>query len=139
MKLTIKRIREIIGEELMRESDFPPDRTGLSAGDWEGVGDPRGSGEDELPVTEPERLGDLLAAAMEGGIRDVLQSELGEETGIKVFDRYLSEVDEDILRIAMLMRDHALGLTGEPEGVISPEDGALKRYRKEFSKGNREL
>jgi hypothetical protein len=119
MKLTIKRIREIIGEELMRESDFPPDRTGLSAGDWEGVGDPRGPGTDAFPVTEPERLGELLAAAMEGGIRDVLQSELGEENGIQMFDRYLSEVDEDILRIAMVMRDHALELTGEPEGVVS--------------------
>ena len=87
MKLTIKRIREIITEELMSEQDFPPDRTGLSAGGWEGVHDPRGSGPEEFPVTEPERLGDLIAASMEGGIRDVLQSELGDEQGIKVFDR----------------------------------------------------
>ena len=122
MKLTVKRMREIIKEELMSEQDFPPDRTGLTAGGWEGVNDPRGSGTDEFPVTEPERLGDLIAAAMEGGIRDVLQAELGDEQGIKVFDRYLSEVDEDILRIAMVVRDHALGLNGQPEGVVGSEE-----------------
>ena len=66
---------------------------------------------------------------MEGGIRDVLQSELGDEQGIKVFDRYLSEVDEDILRIAMLMRDHALELTGEPEGVVGPEEEEEEMYQ----------
>ena len=59
---------------------------------------------------------------MEGGIRDVLQSELGAEKGIEVFDRYLADVDEDILRIAMIMRDHALELTGEPEGIVGPEE-----------------
>ena len=122
MKLTIKRIREIINEELMSEGDFPPDRTGLSAGGWEGVRDPRGSGPDEFPETEPERLGELFAASMEGGIRDVLQTEFGDEKGIEIFDRYLSDVDEDILRIAMIMRDHALGLTGEPEGIVAREE-----------------
>ena len=129
MKLTVKRMREIIKEELMNEQDFPPQRTGLSAGGWEGLKDPRGSGFDEFPETEPERLGELFAASMEGGIRDVLQSELGDEQGIKVFDRYLSDVDEDILRIAMIMRDHALELTGEPEGVVGPAEEEEEMYQ----------
>ena len=129
MKLTVKRMREIIKEELMNEQDFPPERTGLSAGGWEGLKDPRGSGLDEFPVTEPERLGDLIAASMEGGIRDVLQTELGDEQGIKVFDRYLSDVDEDILRIAMIVRDHALELTGEPEGIVGPEEEEEDLYQ----------
>ena len=124
MDIKIARLKQIISEEMQNisEQNFPPDRTGLSAGDWQGPSDPRGSGRDAFPETDPERLGDLIAASMEGGIRDVLQTELGDKRGIEIFDRYLSDVDEDILRIAMIMRDHALGLTGQPEGVVSAED-----------------
>jgi len=121
MKITVARLKEIINEELVREQEDPPHRTGLSAGGWKGPSDPRGSGPEAFPPTEAERIGDALAAAMEEGIRQVLFAELGEK-GVQVFDRYLAEVDEDILRIAMIMRDHALGLTGEPEGIVSIED-----------------
>ena len=123
MKITVQRLRELINEELVREQDFPPQRTGLSAGGWEGLRDPRGSGFDEFPLTEPERIGDLIAAAMENGIRDVLERELGEK-GLQAWDLHLADVDEDILRIAMVMRDHAMGLTGEPEGVTGAEEEA---------------
>ncbi len=124
MDIKIARLKQIISEEMQNisEQNFPPDRTGLSAGDWQGPSDPRGSGRDAFPETDPERLGDLIAASMEGGIRDVLQSEFGDERGIELFDRYLSDVDEDILRIAMIMRDHALDLTGEPEGYIGSDE-----------------
>ena len=123
MKITVQRLRELINEELVREVDMPPSRTGLSAGGWEGLRDPRDAGLDEFPLTEPERIGDLIAGAMEDGIRDVLERELGEK-GLQAWDRYLADVDEDILRIAMIMRDHAMGLAGEPEGVTGAEGEA---------------
>ena len=119
MKISVQRLREIINEELVREQQFPPDRTGLSVGGWEGPSDPRaGSDLEAFPETEPERLGDLIASAMEASSRAVLEVELGE-AGLQAYDRYLAEVDEDILKIAMIMRAYALGLHGEPEGVVS--------------------
>ncbi len=129
MKITITRLKEIINEELVREQNFPPDRTGLSAGDWMGPSDPRGAGQDAFPETEAEILGDQIANAMERSIRDVLSHHLGVHEEQAIYDKYMAEVDEDILRIAMIMRDHALGLTGEPEGVVErPSD----TYEDEF-------
>ena len=121
MKITTDRLRQIIKEELMNEVGEQPFRTGLAAGDWQGVGDPRGSGEDAFPTTEPERLGDMIAAKIEAGIRDALQTEFGDDKGMQIFDMYLSEVDESILDIAMRMRDLAMDLSGEPEGVVSAQ------------------
>ena len=116
MKITTERLRVIIKEELMMEQGEPPFRTGLSPDDI------LAGRAFDTPATDPERLGDMIAAAMEGGIRDVLQTELGDKRGIEIFDRYLSDVDEEILRIAMIMRDHALELTGEPEGVLGQDE-----------------
>jgi hypothetical protein len=123
LNITTKRLRELIKEELIKEHGDAPFRTGLSAGGWEGMADPRsGTDLEAFPETEPERIGDMLAAAMEGGIRDVLQTEFGTEKGMEMFDRYLAEVDEDILNIAMRMRDHALELSGTPEGYVGEEE-----------------
>jgi len=119
LNITTKRLRELIKEELVKEQIEQPFRTGLSDEDI------RSGAAFDKPATEPERLGDMLAAAMEGGIRDVLQSEFGEEEGMQMFDRHLAGIDEDILDIAMRMRDAVLELAGEPEGVLSTEEGML--------------
>tara|TARA_Y100000593_G_scaffold94056_1_gene191410 strand:- start:1405 stop:1785 length:381 start_codon:yes stop_codon:yes gene_type:complete len=119
LNITTKRLRELIKEELVKEQIEQPFRTGLSDEDI------RSGAAFDNPATEPERLGDMLAAAMEGGIRDVLQSEFGEEEGMQMFDRHLAGIDEDILDIAMRMRDAVLELAGEPEGVLSTEEGML--------------
>jgi len=116
LNITTKRLRELIKEELVKEQIDQPFRTGLSDEDI------RTGAAFDKPATDPERLGDMLAAAMEGGIRDVLQSEFGDERGMEIFDRHLAGIDEDILDIAMRMRDSALDLTGEPEGVLSPKE-----------------
>ena len=63
---------------------------------------------------------------MEAGIRNVLMSHLGDQEGLTVYDKYLAEVDEDILNIAMRMRDAAMDLTGEPEGVTGDEQQDLQ-------------
>jgi hypothetical protein len=132
LKTTRKRMMQIIKEEaeklqnkhpeLFTEIDQPPDRTGLSAGDWQGVSDPRGSGTDEFPATEAEILGDKIAFAMERAIRSVLTDHLGVHQEQAIHEKHMAEVDEDILNIAMHMRDAALGLIGQPEGVVSIED-----------------
>jgi hypothetical protein len=132
LKTTRKRMVQIIREEaeklrkkspeLFAEIDQPPDRTGLSAGDWQGVGDPRGSGTDEFPATEAEILGDKIAFAMERAIRSVLSDHLGVHQEQAIHEKHMAEVDEDILNIAMHMRDAALGLIGQPEGVVSLAD-----------------
>jgi len=119
LNITTRRLRELIKEELVKEQIDQPFRTGLSDEDI------RSGAAFDKPVTEPERLGDMLAAAMEGGIRDVLQSEFGDERGMEIFDRHLADLDEDILNIAMRMRDAALDLAGEPEGVLSTGEGML--------------
>ena len=132
VKTTRERMVQIIKEEaeklqskhpeLFAEIDQPPDRTGLSAGDWRGPSDPRGSGTDEFPETEAEILGDKIAHAMERAIRTVLSDHLGVHQEQAIHEKHMTDVEEDILNIAMHMRDAALGLIGEPEGVLSVED-----------------
>ena len=130
MKVSKKQFKGLVAEALktVLEVDDPPFRTGLNKADWQGVGDPRGSGADTdvFPETEAEKLGDQIAAAMEAGIRNVLMSHLGDQEGLTVYDKYLAEVDEDILNIAMRMRDAAMDLTGEPEGVTGDEQQDLQ-------------
>lgn len=121
MKIRKGELKYYVKQALM-ELDEPPFRTGLSKGGWTGMGDPRGSGEENFPATEAEKLGDEIAAAMEGGIRNALMNSMGEEKGLMIYDKYLADVDEEILNIAMRMRDAALDLTGEPEGVTGEEE-----------------
>jgi|TARA_E500000305_G_C4001527_1_gene227647 hypothetical protein len=123
MKIRKGELKSYVKQALL-ELDEPPFRTGLNKADWQGIGDPRGSGADTdvFPETEAEKLGDQIAAAMEGGIRNALMNSLGEEKGLMIYDKYLADVDDEILNIAMRMRDAALDLTGEPEGVTGEEE-----------------
>ena len=123
MKIKKSELKSYVKQALL-ELDEPPTRTGLDKAGWEGPNDPRGSGADldVFPETEAERLGDDIAAAMEGGIRNALMDSLGEERGLMIYDKYLADVDDEILNIAMRMRDAALDLTGEPEGVTGEEE-----------------
>tara|TARA_B100000427_G_scaffold258896_1_gene222938 strand:+ start:345 stop:749 length:405 start_codon:yes stop_codon:yes gene_type:complete len=126
MKVSKKQFKGLVAEALktVLEIEEPPFRTGLSKADWEGPGDPRGAGADldVFPETEAEKLGDRIAAAMEAGIRNVLMSHLGDQEGLTVYDKYLADVDDDILSIAMHMRDAAMDMVGEPEGITGDEE-----------------
>ena len=124
MKTTIDRLRQLISEELLREQGEQPFRTGLSAAGWTGVGDPRGSGADTetFPETEAERLGEVIADAVHNSIRDALQAELGEK-GLQIYEAHAADIDDPVLDVSMYMRDAALGLLGQPEGVLAPDEG----------------